>query len=67
LPARGEDWLGREDAAGLSGYPSGFLFLSFFHYIPFFILSPLGFELLRSAFSSLLEVAAGQNLFKLTA
>lgn len=44
--------------------PSGFLsFLSFF----FFFFSPLGFELLRLAFSSLLDVAAGQNLFKLTA
>lgn len=44
-----------------------FLFFSFF--VPFlsFFYSPLGFELLRLAFSSLLDVVAGQNLFKLTA
>lgn len=49
--------------------PSGFLsFLSFFQFFfVFFFSPPLGFELLRLAFSSLLEVAAGQNLFKLTA
>lgn len=40
-------------------------FLSFI--IIFFSFFPLGFELPCSAFSLLLEVAAGQNLFKLTA
>lgn len=43
-------------------------FLSFFFSFIFFSsLLPLVFELLHLAFSSLLEVAAGQNLFKLTA
>lgn len=46
--------------AAPSGFLSFLVFLSFFY-------SPLGLELLRLAFSSLLDVAAGQNLFKLTA
>lgn len=42
-------------------------FLFFYFFLSFFFQSPLGFELLHLAFSSLLDVAAGQNLFKLTA
>lgn len=46
---------------------SGFISFSFFRFFFFSPHSPLGFEQLRLAFSSLLDVAAGQNLFKLTA